>query len=67
MKKITLTLFLTLICSFGIAQKSDVANIDSLPHKAFFLKKAGNGTLEIILILQKLILMIRNGRILTRL
>lgn len=63
MKMLTLTLFLTPICGFSFTQKSDVGNIDSLPlTKAFFLKKAGNGTLVIILILEKIILMIRNGR-----
>ncbi len=38
-KKITLPLFLTLICSFGKAQKSDVVNIDSLPPQGILLEK----------------------------
>ncbi len=39
MKKLTLTLFLTLICSVGFAQKSNIFRIDSLPTKGVLLDK----------------------------
>ena len=49
MKKLTLTLFLALICSIGFAQKSDSFKIDSLQKQ---LRSATNDTLKANLIFE---------------